>query len=66
MGNKINIELIETYIKENSLSKTRFCQKCKIDLRTYEKIMNNDLKIDLKVLFKVAKVMNIKVYEMFK
>ena len=66
MENKINIEIIENYIKENKLSKTRFCQKCKIGLRTYAKMMNNNLEIDLKALVKVAKVMNIRLYEMFK
>ena len=66
MENKINIELIEKYIKENNLSKTRFCQKCKIGLRTYEKMMNSSLEINLKVFVKVAKVMDIRLCEMFK
>ena len=66
MEDKINMELIEKYIKENNLSKTQFCQKCKIGLRSYEKLMNNNLEIDLRVFVKVAKVMNIRLCEMFK
>lgn len=64
LNNNINTKLIEEYIKKNNLSKIKFCKQCKISYSTLLRILNNgDFKII--ALFKIARVMNVKVYNLF-
>ena len=64
MKNEFKKEIIESYLKENKISKTKFCKLCGISLCTLERIMNNkDYRID--ALFKIAKVVKTQVYQMF-
>ena len=65
MKNKINIEIIEKFIKENKISKTAFCKMCKISLSTLNKIMTNDDSFRIIALFKIAKVIKVQVFQMF-
>ncbi len=41
MKNIIKTELIENFVKENNLSKSKFCKMCKISQSTLYKIMTN-------------------------
>ncbi|MBQ7307266.1 MAG: helix-turn-helix transcriptional regulator [Clostridia bacterium] len=66
MKNTINIEIIENFMFENKISKTEFCKMCEISLSTLNKIMNNDDNFETIALFKIAKVIKIRVYQMFK
>ena len=59
------IELITNYMKENNLSKTAFCKQCKISYGVLNKILKDKSNIRLNVFFKIAKVLNIKVYELW-
>ena len=59
----IKTELIEKYIQNNNLSKTKFCQMCEISPSTLKRIMSNS-NFRLNALFKIAKVLNVAVYEM--
>ncbi len=64
MKNKFNKELIENHIKENNISKTKFCKLCGISAYTLEKIIDNqNYRAD--ALFKISKVINIEVHQMF-
>lgn len=61
----INTKLIENFMKEKNLSKTQFCKLCKITPRTPEKIFNDEYDYDLRALFKMAKLMDLKIYQLF-
>ena len=65
MKNTIKTELIENFIKENSLSKSKFCEMCKISQSTLNKIMTNNENFRIIALFKIARVLKIQVYQMF-
>ena len=64
MDNLINTELIKSYMKENNLSKAKFCKICKISPSTFNKIMNNG-NFKLIALFKIARVLNVYVHQLF-
>ena len=65
MKNTIKVELIENFIKDNNLSKTKFCEMCKISQSTLNKIMTNSENFKIIALFKIARVLKIQVYQMF-
>lgn len=64
MNKPINIELIENYIKLNKLSKYQFCKNCKISISVLNKILNNQINIRIKALFKIAETLNINVADL--
>lgn len=64
MKNSFKKEIIENYLKENKITKTKFCKLCSISLCTLEKIINNK-NYRINALFKIAKVLKIQVYQMF-
>ena len=53
MKNTIKTELIENFIKENNLSKRKFCKMCKISQSTLNKIMTNSENFRIIALFKI-------------
>ena len=65
MKNTIKTELIENFIKDNNLSKSKFCEMCKISQSTLNKIMTNSENLKIIALFKIARVLKIQVYHMF-
>lgn len=65
MKNTIKTELIENFIKENNLFKSKFCKMCKISQSTLNKIMTNSENFRIIALFKIARVLKIQVFEMF-
>ena len=65
METLIKIELIENYIKNNKLNKKAFCKACKISLSTLNKILKNNFNFDATALFKIGKLINVQVCEMF-
>ena len=65
MKNTIKIEIIEKFMRENKISKTKFCKMCKISSNTLNKIMAKDDNFGIIALFKIAKVIKIQVYQMF-
>ena len=65
MENTIKTELIEKFIKENNLSKSKFCEMCKISQSTLNRIMTNSGNFRIIALFKIARVLNNEVYKMF-
>ena len=64
LKNTINTKLIEEYIKSNNLSKTEFCKQCNISYSTLMRILNNG-DFYIIALFKIARVMNVKVHNLF-
>ncbi len=65
MKNTTKTELIENFIKENNLSKSKFCKMCKISQSTLNKIMTNNENFRIIALFKIARFLKIQVFEMF-
>ena len=65
MKNTIKTELIENFINDNNLSKSKFCKMCKISQSTLNKIMTNSENFRIIALFKIARVLKIQVYQMF-
>ena len=64
MNNLIKTELIENYLKENKLTKAQFCKICNISPSTFKRIMSNG-NFRINALFKVARVIEIKFYQIF-
>ncbi len=58
MDNAVKTALINSYIKANNLSKTKFCKLCKISVYTFNKIMTNQ-DFDMVNLFRIAKIMGV-------
>ena len=65
MKNEFKTEIIENSLKEHNMSKTKFCKLCGINPCTMTKIMKNE-NYKIIALFKIAKVINLQVYQMFR
>lgn len=65
MNNVINIDLILEYIKQNNLSKTQFCKKCKVSPVTFNKILKGDKDVQFKSILKIAIVMRCRLDKLF-
>lgn len=62
----INTCIIENYLKDNDLSKNKFCKNYNFSISTLNNILKNNLHINIKAIFKLAKIINIKVSELFR
>lgn len=65
MGNNVNTKLITAYIKKNNLTETEFCNNCRITKADLDLIFAGSLDFDLIILFKIARLLNLKVCELF-
>ncbi|MBQ7579090.1 MAG: hypothetical protein IJT25_00965 [Clostridia bacterium] len=65
MNKIVNIKLIEHYIEEKKLNKTSFCKKCKVSACTFNKIIKNETNFRINALFKIAREMEINVFDLF-
>jgi len=63
--NEFKTEIIENYLKENKISKTKFCKLCGITLRTFMRVMNNE-NYRVNTLFKIARVLKLQVHKLFR
>lgn len=66
MRSIINTKLINKFIKENKLSKTKFSKLCRISLSTLNKILQNKDNLKINTIFKIARTMKIEAYQIFK
>lgn len=60
----MNTKIIENYLIENNISKTKFCKICKISVKTLDKAFNGE-DYNLRVLFKIAVALDIKMCDLF-
>ena len=66
MKKYIKTEIIENFLKENNLSKTKFCKECRISYSTLMKHMYGDpSNCGITCIFRIAKRMKIEAYELF-
>ena len=61
----IKTEIIEKYLKENKISKTKFCKMCEISVSTFNLAMDNNGNFGIIALCKMARVMNREIKELF-
>lgn len=61
----IKTEVFEDYMKEHNLTKTKFCQLCEIGVQTFNRIISRQ-NFRISALFKIAKVIKVEVWQMFK
>ncbi|MCH5164393.1 MAG: helix-turn-helix transcriptional regulator [Clostridiales bacterium] len=64
MKNEFKTEIIESYLKENNLSKSKFCKLCGISTCTLNRVMNNK-NCRISAFFKIAKAVKVQVYQLF-
>ncbi|MBQ8211115.1 MAG: helix-turn-helix transcriptional regulator [Treponema sp.] len=57
------VDVIKKYMVDNKLSKSKFCKKCNIGMKTLNKVLNCDYSLRMSKLFKIAKAMNVHVLE---
>ena len=57
-------ELIEEFRKEKGWSITRFCKECRIGLDVYNKIINQKMNFRASMLFRIARVIGLQVYQL--
>lgn len=65
MKDVIDIGRIRYYMFVNKLTKKKFCQMCNIGLSTLNKVLNGDTNYSIVVLFKICRVMNIGIENLF-
>jgi transcriptional regulator with XRE-family HTH domain len=54
-------ELIEQFREEKGWSIRTFCKECEISILTYIKILNQQLDFKSSALYKIARLMNLKI-----
>ena len=64
-GNDFNVKLIEDFMKENNLSKTKFCKLCKVSPSVLNKILKNKDNFYPIALCRIAKFINVPLHKMF-
>ncbi len=65
MKKLVNTEKILTFMKENKLTKSEFAKKCHINLWNLQAVLSERTNYNIVYLFKIAKVMQIPVSQMF-
>ncbi len=65
MKSILNIDLINDYIKKNNLTNAGFCKLCNISEETFKLILNDNTDIDLTDLFRISRILGVRICEMF-
>ncbi|MDE7454886.1 MAG: helix-turn-helix transcriptional regulator [Clostridia bacterium] len=65
MDNIIDTNLIEEYMIKNNMSKKEFCARCKISTHTFDKICKQQTDYNIIALFKIARLMNLHIKDLF-
>lgn len=65
MKNVADLKLIKKFIKENNLTKKAFCEMCHISVSRLNRVFLGK-NVYISVYFKIAKVLDIPVYKIFK
>ncbi len=62
---RIRTELIKIFIKTQPISKEELCAKCKVSIKEFEKVMQNNLSVRISTIYKLAKYMHLELCQMF-
>ena len=60
-----NTQIVKDYIKNNKLTVKQFCENCKISYYSYRQFMNDDLKISVPKVFRMARIIGVHLCFMF-
>lgn len=52
----LKTNFILDYMKNNNVSKCAFCKMCKISIPSLNKVLTGRFDVDLKILYKIARV----------
>ncbi len=61
----IKIDLIKDYIRTNNLTNSEFCKLCNIRILTLERILNDDIHVELNAILRISRILKIRLCEMF-
>ena len=62
----INKDLIKNFMKENNLSKSKFCKLCDISVSTFDKFFSGkEFNLRIKTIMKLIYVLNTNFYVLF-
>ncbi len=61
----IKIDLIKDYIRTNNLTNSEFCKLCDIPILTLERILNDDIHVELNAILRISRILKIRLCEMF-
>ena len=64
MQDKLNVKIIEEYIKANKLTIKNFCMQCNISVSTFYRIIHGK-DFNLLSLFRIAKTINLQIHKFF-
>ena len=64
MEDKLNIKIIEDYIRTNNLTIKDFCKQCNISVSTFYRIIQGK-DFNLLSLFRIAKTINLPIHKFF-
>ena len=59
-----NQKIINNYLKSHHLTIKQFSEKCNIRYYNYRQIMKNDLNVYSNVLYRICKIINIKLSDL--
>ena len=62
----IDVDIIKAYMKKHSISRSEFCKQCKISVFVLNKLLCGKTNIRIAAIFKIAKVMGVKVSVLFR
>ena len=65
MGNNFNTKIIYEYIRNNNLTNEEFCEVCHISYNDLQFVIENNYDVSIIVVARIAKQLNVKLYEMF-
>lgn len=61
----IKIDLIKDYIRTNNLTNSEFCKLCDIPILTLERILNDDIHVELNAILRISRILKKRLCEMF-
>lgn len=65
MNKFIKVDLIKSYLSANNLTNAEFCKLCNISASSLERILDDNLKVDLHDIFNISRVLGVSLYELF-
>ena len=64
-GNRINKRRVVAYMKKHNLSKIAFCKLCGISRSVLNKVLRQQYNISTLSIYKICKLLNIELKDMF-
>lgn len=62
---RIRTELIDAFLRSEAITKEELCKRCKVTIKAFDKIMQNDKSVNLLNIYKIARIMDLAISQMF-